>query len=69
MEKPIKYKRFSGTYNKESIQTFFNELIIEGWEIINYHEIIQPMGILTATPNEILIHVTILGCKRQSNVL
>jgi len=69
MEKPIKYRRFSGTYNKESLQTFFDELITDGWEIIHYSENIQPTGVLTSTPNEILIHVTIVGCKRQNNVL
>jgi hypothetical protein len=69
MEKPIKYKRFSGTYNKESLQAFFDELITDGWEIIYYNEMVRSSGVLTSTPDEISIHVTIIGGKRQSNVL
>lgn len=69
MDKPIKYRRFSGTYNKESLQTFLDELIIEGWEMIYYNEIIQSSGVLTSSPNEISIHIVIIGCKKQSSVL
>ena len=35
----IKYSRISREFdNKEEIQKFFDELIIDGWEIIHYEE-------------------------------
>ena len=38
MEKFIKYKRFEHK-DMESLQTFFDDLIKEGWEIIHYNEV------------------------------
>jgi hypothetical protein len=36
--RPIKYNRFNETHNKESLQKFFDDLIIGGWNIIYYDE-------------------------------
>jgi hypothetical protein len=69
MEKPIKYKRFSETHNENSIQEFFDRLVTEGWEIIYYNEIRQSSGSLSSSPQEVNIHITVVGSKRQSNVL
>jgi hypothetical protein len=69
MEKYIRYKRFSETHTESSINTFFEKLVSEGWDIIYYNEIRQASGMLTNTPNEVSIHVTVVGGKRQSNVL
>jgi len=49
MERFIKYKRFE-TVELDKIQSFFDNLIKEGWEIIYYNEIdvsltISPFGI------------------------
>ena len=65
----IKYKRFSETHTETSLQNFFDMLITEGWEIIYYNEIIQSSGVLTNTPNEVNIHVTAVGCKKQDSQL
>jgi hypothetical protein len=65
----IKYKRFSETHTETSIQNFFDKLITDGWEIIYYNEIIQSSGVLTSTPNEVSIHVTAVGCRKQNNTL
>jgi hypothetical protein len=69
MERPIKYKRFAETLDEISIQNFFDRLIIEGWEIVYYNEIRQASGMLTNSPQEVNIHVTVVGCKRQDNTL
>lgn len=69
MEKPIKYKRFAETHNETSIQEFYDRLITEGWEIIYYNEIRQASGMLTNSPQEVNIHVIVVGCKRQDNTL
>ena len=49
MQKFVKYKRFE-TVELEKIQTFFDDLIKDGWEIIHYNEVdsspsIAPFGI------------------------
>ena len=69
MEKYIRYKRFSETHNENSIQEFYDRLIAEGWEIVYYNEIRQPTGQLSASPQEINIHVIALCGKRQDNSL
>lgn len=38
MQKYIKYKRFEYK-DMESLETFFDDLIKEGWEIIYYNEV------------------------------
>lgn len=65
----IKYKRFTETHTETSIQSFFDKLITEGWEIIYYNEVNQSSGVLTSTPNEISIHVTVVACKKQESSL
>ena len=60
MSKPIKYHRFSETHDANTIQKFFDKLIIDGWHIIYYDE-------LKLTGEKIL--VTIIGEKKQNNVL
>lgn len=69
MEKPIKYKRFSEMHNEKSIQDFFDKLVADGWEIIYYNEEAKASGSMSSTPQEISIHVTVVGSKMQSNVL
>jgi len=69
MESYIKYKRFAETHTEISIQEFFDKLITEGWEIIYYNEIRQPSGMLSGTPQEVNIHITIVGGKRQEKTL
>lgn len=48
MNKYIKYKRFNlnfdckhGVVDNEKLQNFFDELVIEGYDIIYYNEIIK----------------------------
>ena len=41
MQKYIKYKRFEYK-DIESLETFFDDLIKEGWEIIYYNEVDIP---------------------------
>jgi hypothetical protein len=69
MEKYIKYKRFSETHDNVSIQTLYDKLVTEGWDIIYYREIQQPSGILSSTPQEQNIHVVIVAGKRQNDTL
>jgi hypothetical protein len=69
MEKNIKYKRFTGSFTDETIQEFFDNLIKEGWEIIYYNEIKRSSGMLTNLPKEVTIHVTIIGSKKQNDIL
>jgi hypothetical protein len=38
MENYIKYKRFIGFYNEETLQKFFDELVKESWTILSYSE-------------------------------
>jgi hypothetical protein len=69
MERYIKYKRFTGTFNETTIQEFFDKLVSDGWEIIYYNEVQQPAGILTNAPTDVIIHLTIIGGKKQNDVL
>jgi len=59
----IRYKRFEykniNTSDEENVQNIFNDLIVEGWEIINYIEI--PHDFLPDT-NTIII---LCGKKQQ----
>ena len=46
MEEYIRYKRFTKQFdNVINIQSFFDELITDGWQIISYNE--QPMDVKT----------------------
>ncbi len=58
MLRTIKYKRITGTYNSNSLDELFNDLISEGFEIIYYNEKDLVDG---------NIYVTILSAKRQEN--
>ena len=69
MERYIKYKRFSETHDQKSIQTLYDNLVTEGWDIIYYKEIQQPSGMLSSSPQEQNIHVVILAGKRQGDTL
>ena len=69
MEKPIKYKRFSEMHNEKTIQELFDRLVTEGWEIIYYSETMKSSGSMSISPDDISIHVTVVGSKKQSNVL
>jgi hypothetical protein len=69
MENYIKYKRFAETHSEKSIQEFYDRLVAEGWDIIYYNEIRQTSGQLSATPQEVLLHIVILAGKRQENSL
>lgn len=66
MEKYIKYKRIETTIinNNDEIQLFFDDLIVNGWEIINYFE-----KIITSTDTTMYINIIVLVGKKQSNVL
>jgi len=44
MEVFIRYKRFQETHTSESLQTFFDKLVTEGWEIIYYNDILTQDG-------------------------
>ena len=67
MERFIKYKRFSETCDATSIQDFYDKLITGGWQIIYYNEVRQSTGQLSATPNEINIHIVALCGKLQES--
>lgn len=62
MENYIKYKRFSEIFILESqdFQEFLDKLIIEGWQIISYNEVL-----ITHTNHR----VTILAGKKQDDQL
>jgi len=60
MEKIIKYKRFDETHDINTLNKFFDDLITEGWEIIYYNEHKMAEGKL---------HVTIVACKKQNNII
>lgn len=65
MDKPIKYKRIEKllNYNDEIIQDYLDELIKDGFEIIYYNE----KEILDG--NGIKLKITIIVCKKQSNII
>jgi hypothetical protein len=69
MEKYIKYKRFNETHDQTSIQTLYDKLVTEGWDIIYYREIQQPSGLLSNSPKEENIHVVIVAGKKQNDTL
>jgi hypothetical protein len=69
MVRNYKYKRFTGTFNETTIQEFFDKLVADGWDIIHYNEVQQPAGMLTNAPTDVIIHVTVIGGKKQSDVL
>jgi len=61
MEAYIKYQRFVRKLNGDKeIQKFLDEIVTDGWEIICYNETIIDF---------VTLNVTILGGKKQSNVL
>jgi hypothetical protein len=61
METYIRYQRFTKDINRANeIQEFLDEIVKEGWEIIYYNEKVKDAFTLT---------ITILGGKKQSNVL
>lgn len=62
MEKYIKYKRVDEKLTAEELQDFFDNLIIDGWEIIYYHE--ELIGVVNTK-----IHIVLVVGKKQSNVL
>lgn len=71
-EKYIKYKRFvedfiMDDYFEKNLQTFFDTLITDGFEIIYYHEeiksIIRQKGLNDITENTLVI--TIVAGKKQ----
>jgi hypothetical protein len=64
MERYIKYKRIEKDVDVCDFEDFFNELIIDGWEIINYTE-----KKCDCTTNINIIRVIVLVGKRQSNIL
>jgi|APIni6443716594_1056825.scaffolds.fasta_scaffold377745_2 hypothetical protein len=65
MEKIIKYKRFNESHTEKTIQDFLDKLVTDGWEIIYYNEIRQSSGVLTNSPQEVNIHVTVVACKKN----
>jgi len=69
MESYIKYKRFSETHNGDTVQEFYDRLITGGWEIIYYNEIRQSTGALSASPQEVNIHITVVAGKKQERDL
>jgi len=60
MEKPIKYKRFAEFHTEQTLETFFDELITNGWEIISYEE-------ERRLENSIL--VIVICAKKQNNII
>ena len=60
MEKSIKYRRFTEKLDENSIQEFLDKLVTEGWEIISYKE---------EKLTDEKINITVVGSKRQNNVL
>jgi len=62
----IKYKRINITLKESEINTFFDNLIIDGWNIIYYNEFIIPYESLNNEITENSINMTIvLGKKRE----
>lgn len=64
MEKYIKYKRITVEINEAKSQDFLDNLVTEGWEIINYSESLRTIP----SEGNILFLVVIVG-KRQNNVI
>jgi hypothetical protein len=56
-------------HDANSIQKFFDKLVNEGWDILWYNEINQSSGVLSSSPQEINLHITVVCGKRQSNIL
>lgn len=71
MEKYIKYKRIRASIldSQENIQTFLDELIKDGWEIIYWNE--KSGGAFDTENSTIQYHIdiTTLVGKRQNNVI
>lgn len=72
MENYIKYQRFikeCGT--NEEIQSFLDEFVTNGWEIISYKEekkiIIVPLG-NTGTTTAETIEISVLAGKKSSQI-
>ncbi len=62
MENYIKYKRFVKELNgEEAIQSFFDDLIVDGWNIISYTEKVK-----SVTAMELIV---ICGKRQNSNIL
>jgi len=64
MERYIKYTRIVKKVNVETLDTLFDDLITNGWEIINYHEEGN-----NSTLSGVEFLVRIVAGKRQSNIL
>lgn len=64
MERYIKYTRIVKKVNVETLDTLFDDLITNGWEIINYHEEGN-----NPTLSGVEFLVRIVAGKRQSNIL
>lgn len=64
MERYIKYKRTVKKVDILELETLFDELITDGWEIINYHE---EGNNPTLKGVEFLVRI-VVG-KRQNNIL
>jgi hypothetical protein len=56
-------------HNESTIQSFFDKLVTEGWEIIHYKEESKSSGSMSLHPQEISIHVIALCAKRQEDTL
>lgn len=74
MNKFIKYKRIVETVhdNHEEIQKFFDKLITDGWEIINYNETCRSevaVGETTAYNFVSCLDIVVIVGKKQNNIL
>ena len=65
MESYIKYKRICIKIKEEKIQDAFDQLVLEGWDIIHYEE--KVLSQEPYTSYELLI--TIVVGKRQNRIL
>ncbi len=65
MERYIKYKRFEETLNEKDIQTFFDDLVTGGWDIIYYNEEV----LLDTYTGFSKLKIIIVCGKKQENVL
>ncbi|MDA3779487.1 MAG: hypothetical protein PF487_04575 [Bacteroidales bacterium] len=65
MEKYIKYKRFEESLDKKDIQTFLDDLVVEGWDIIYYNEVV----ILDTYSGLIKINIVVVCGKKQNDIL
>ncbi len=66
MERFIRYKRFESKLTPEELQEFFNELIIDGFEIIHYNENKEPMKNIFGDEE---ISVVVVAGKKQDSEL